>query len=558
MEHLASLGPWAQLVLGSALAGLLFLLVAFAGALRGRRVPGPLWVLPAAVTAGLGLFGALRQLDELLVRWAPDGRARDLGGLLVRAGDGLLPAAMGCELGGGLAVIAALALALRPALQRERETRWSASHALLPALIAAVGAPVLARFSAPIAPLIALVCALPCVVVGLRSGGRGERVPVARQLAEERVTVALLAFLGALALAQATRIHAAMGLFFGVADPRAMLAETLHGVASGPATILAALLVAGAGAAVVAPAARCLGSWRVPLGVGAMLLLVAPALLARQALTDTLGLVRLAAQPWYIDRVETLAAGGLDLPLGASHQVPREQLTLLAAPGRLELDGRALVWEGELLDGMHRPLFEALDSYGVLYSSLMVGDPTFRGELSLEAHRELRWGELEPLMRAMVGARFQQVWIRVSDDQRRLRSLELSVVGAPHPLAGQAEMASRKPREAFIRVARDLGGQPDPRVEIEALGGVWRILAPGLDPEPAADTEQLAAAAARVKERYPEDEELLVRPLESTTLAELVSVFRAVRGEGDDLAFPSPWIRLDRPESEPASTATPP
>jgi hypothetical protein len=544
MEQLAPFGPSARIVLWLTAAGLMGLLAAFVGALRGRRVPGPLWALPAALVAAVGLSGSVQLLDAALSTLAPEGRARDLTQLLIRSADGLLPAAMGCELGGGLAVLAALLVASRPLLKRTRAGRWSSTHALVPALIAAAGAPILARFSAPIAPLIALLCAAPCVIVGLRSGTRGERDAVARQLAAERVTVAALAFLGALGLAQATRIHAAMRVFFGIADPRAMLAESLQGLASGPATILAALLVAGAGAAVVAPAARCLGHWRVPVGLGALLLLALPAFLARGALTDRLDRVRLAAQPWYADRVETLASKGVELPLSSSWSTPREQLTLLAAPGLLELDGEPLPWEGERRDGMHWPLFQALDRYGVLYDSLMLDDATFRGELSLEAHRGLGWSELEPLLRAVAGARFQRVLIRVSDGERRLRSVELAAVSAPHPLAGQAEKAPRGPGEQFVRLARDLGERPDPPVLLEALGGVWVLSAPGLEPEPAADTEQLAEAARRVAEAYPDQGDLLVRPLESTTLAELVAVLDAVRGGDPEPLFPYPRVRF--------------
>ncbi len=154
------------------------------------------------------------------------------------------------------------------------------------------------------------------------------------------------------------------------------------------------------------------------------------------------------------------------------------------------------------------------------------------------------WSELEPLLRAVAGARFQQVLIRVSDGERRLRSVELAAVSAPHPLAGQAEKAPRGPGEQFVRLARDLGERPDPPVLLEALGGVWVLSAPGLEPEPAADTEQLAEAARRVAEAYPDQGDLLVRPLESTTLAELVAVLDAVRGGDPEPLFPYPRVRF--------------
>ena len=552
-----------QLVLALSALGVVVLLIQLAAAWRGRRVPAPLWGLPAALVVTVALAASWQQLGEVLA--LAEGHSRGAASTLVITGGAaaLPPALWGSALGGGLAILAAWLLALVPLVRREPGSRWSSSHAVLPAVLAAGGAPILARFTPPIAPLIVLVASLPCVMAALRCARPEARASaVGSGLASARFSVAVLATLGALALAQAVRIHSAWAVMRAVgvaaATTKLQLLAALKHHHAGPATILAALVVLVVGAAVVVPVAR--RAWDRKAVVSGLLLLglALPALGARHMLADRLDQVREAARPWYEDRVESLASKGLELPRSTSLKLPKDMLSVSVSPGSLTVDGLALPRDGELRDGLHWPLFQALDGHAVQYASLVDDHEPFRGTLLLEVHRTLRWDELEPVLGAIVGARFQDAAVAVADERRHLRVLDLSLVGPPHPAAGSAPLHPAPPddEERFVRLGYDLSKFSPPRIQLEALEGVWRLSTPTMEPLLASDTAQLADAARRIKDQYPDDEDLLVLPVASTTWGELVAALDAVRGPGnyEDVMFPYPRVVLgDEAAAEPTA-----
>jgi hypothetical protein len=557
--ELSALAAASQLVLALGVLGVVALLVQFVLALRGRRVAAPLWGLPAALVVTVALGASWMQLGDVLA--LAGGHSRAFAPRLVTTGGAaaLPPALWGSALGGGLALIASWLLGLFPLLRRAPETRWSLGHAVLPAVLAAGGAPILARFTPPIAPLIVLVASVPCVLVALRCARSEARASaVGSGLASSRFSVAVLATLGALALAQAVRIHSAWAVMRAVgmaaATTKQQLLAAMHHHHAGPATILAALVVLVVGTAVVVPVARrAWDRWAVLSGL-LLLGLALPPLGARHLLADRLEQVREAARPWYEDRVEALAARGLELPRSTALKMPLDVLTIGVSPTELRVDEQVIPRDGELRDGLHWPLFEALDGYAVSYAELVEDDLTFRGTLMLEAHGELRWDELEPLLRAVVGARFQEVALAVRSEERQLRVLDVNLVGPVHPSAGSTSpsVAVSNDEERFVRLAYDLDKRDPPRIQLEALDGVWRLSTPYMEPQLASDTAQLAVAARLIKDQYPEDEDLMVFPVASTRWAELVAALDAVRGPGnyEDVMFPYPRFVLA--ELEPA------
>ncbi len=565
MDVLARLGPFTLLVAILAFAGFLVLFAAFVLSLRGRRVSAPAWALPASLAATVGLTGGWLGVDTAVAVATQGGDT--LGVSLVAAGAAIAlePALAGCAAAGGLALLAAWLLALTPILRRAVGTRWSWGHALVPALLAAGGAPVLGRFAGPWAALFALVGAFPCVLVALRCSERGLEEPEpGRVVGATRLAVFLLAPLGTLALAQALRIHAAMGLFravgFASVETKTSLMAAVRTQAMAPAAVLAVLVVIAAGAAVVAPVARSAWDRRAVVGAVVVLLLVAPPLGARSLLMDGLARVRQAARPWYEDRVTELATRGLELPRSTAHRTPERMLTLSAAPQGLAVDELPLPWEAEVQDGLHWPLFRALDSHAVQQADLGYGAVAFQGLLLLQVHGELSWEQVEPLLRTAVGARFFTAQVAVASPDRELRVLELELDGEIHPSAGSTpppQPSEVAPAPAVNRfVSLTLGSKPtrDPVIALEALDGVWRLTAPGLEPELARDAEELTEAAYRIKSQYPDEEDVLVRPVPSTTWAELVAALDAVRGSGTvkDPVFPYPTISLrGKPQGEP-------
>ena len=552
------------LALGLGVLGAVALVVLLGASLRGRRVPAPLWGLPAAMVATVALASSWLQLGQVLA--LAEGHSPGFAPRLVIAGGAaaLSPALWGSALGGGLALLAAWLLALVPLLRREPGSHWSPGHAVLPAVLAAAGAPILARFTLPIAAVILLVASVPCVLVALRCAHPEARASaVGSFLASARFSVAVLATLGALALAQAVRIQSAWAVMravgLAVATTKQQLLAALHHHHAGPATILAALVVLVVGAAMVAPVA--LRSWDRRAVVSGLLLLALalPVVGARGLLVARLDQVREAARPWYEDRVETLAARGLELPRSTSLKIAVDLLGVSVSPSEITVDEGVLPVDGERRDGMHWPLFEALDRRAVRYASLMDEGEPFRGTLLLEVHRTLRWDELEPVLLAIVGARFQEVAVGVADEQRRMRVLDLALVGVAHPSAGTAQLAQAtsesQEAERFVRLAPNLERLPQPRIRLEALEGVWRLVAPGMEPQLAGDTAQLAQAARTIKDQYPDDEELLVVPVASTDWGELVAALDAARGPGnyEDVMFPYPRIVLQAPEPAPVT-----
>jgi hypothetical protein len=555
MDLLAQPGAILAVLVLAAL-GLLALLAMLGFAARGRRVPAPLWGLPAALVAAVALGVGWVQLGDVLALTGE--RSRAYAPQLVTSGGAaaIEPALWGCALAGALAVLAAWLVALVPLIRREPGSRWSPGHAVLPAVLAAGGAPILARFTPPIAPLIVLLASAPCLLVALRCSRSEDRDQAVHSgLASARFSVAVLAAAGALALAQAVRIHSAWAVMRAVgmaaATTKQQLLVALHHHHSGPATILAALVVLAVGAAVVAPTARQAWGRREVISGALLLCLALPPLAVRGLLVDRLAQVREAARPWFEDRVEGLATQEIELPRSTSAKMPSPILSVSVSPSTVHVEDAAFPRVGPLRDGMLWPLFEALDQRAVQYAALLGEGEPFRGTLTLELHRELRWVELEPVLLAIVGARFQDVAVGVTDEQRRLRVFDLVLSGQAHPDAGSAPLEPAAPdeEERFVRLAYDLSGMPQPRIRLEALEGVWRLVAPGMEPQLAGDTAQLAQAARTIKDEYPDDEELLVLPVASTTWGELVAALDAVRGPTnyEDVMFPYPRIVLRVP-----------
>ncbi len=537
---------WALLGLGS--LGALSALVLFVLTLRGRRITGALWALPAslAVTAGLFaswvelgvVFGSMTELrSTFLVSMASIGLGAALG-----------PALVGCALAGGLALCAALLLGLALLLRPGPGTRWSLGHALLPALLGAVGAPLLARTAGPLAAVVALAGVLPCVLGSLRCSRREARSsPAARRLAAGRLAVALLAPLGALAWAQALRIDSARRLFEIVGYPSTRMEQlaTAWWVNATSATILASLLVAVAGAAIVVPIARDAWDRRAALGAVTFLLLAGLPLAPRALLIQRLAQARDAARPWYEDRVRELAAQGLELPTSTSVRVPKDMLSASVAPGSLLVDDQPVPFEGELRDGMNWPLFLALDGQAALGG----GSLAFRGSVRLQIHRELTWSEIEPLVRAAAGARFTTAHIAVADSNGEMAVLVLALDGEPHPRAGTTPAPDSLPptqeseRLVELLLPRSSGPEAPPRVRLEALDGAWRMSAPGMEPELASLPNELEAGARRIKAEYPEDEDLLLVLAPTIRWQDLVTALDAVRGASwEDSLFPYPHL----------------
>jgi hypothetical protein len=568
MEALTALGPISLTVLALGLAGLLCLVGCGLGSLRGRRVPAPLWLLPAVAVATPGLFGAWFALGVVI---EASSQARStLVMAMVAAGSAfaLEPALLGTGLAGVLALLAAWTLAVLPLLRREPSTRWSPGHALIPAVLVVLGAPLLARVAGPVGALVALVGAFPCVLVALRCGVSGATPQgPGLHLARGRFTVAALAPAGALALAQASRIQRAREIFeaigFASAHTKASMLAAMGTPLHTPAVVLAALLVLVVGAAVVAPVVRERWDSRAWLGAAAMVLLALPPLFGRSLLVDRLAEAREEARPWYELRVEQLAALGIELPRSSALRLPMDMLTVSVAPDGLAVEGLPLPWDAPHQDGLHWPLFRALDSHAVAQAELAYEAVPFRGSLLLEAHGALSWSQLEPLLRTASGARFVRADIAVANVQRRLSVIQLELVGAVHPEAGstppaQIGSAEGEP-ERFLFMPRPRRAPPMSPVLLEALDGVWRISARGMEPGLARDTDQLRAAARVIKGQYPDVDEFGLVLAPDTTWAELVAALDAVRGDGTGMEelFLYPYVVLEPPAEEPGVSPEP-
>ncbi len=273
------LGILSLAVLALGPVGVVTLLGCLVLALRGWRVPTVVWALPGILAVTLGLGGSRLELG--LVLQAVAGADPWVATSLAAAGTSiaLQPALLGSAVGGLLALAAAWLLALVPLLRRAPGTRWSPGHALVPALIAVVGAPLLARFAGPLGALVVLLGAAPCVLAALRCATREARgEPDGRAVVAGRFGVVALAVMGALPLAQAVRVQAASAAFHAVGHAAASTkAELLAAVGQqhqSAATVLAALVVLVAGVAILAPVAR---AWDRRAAVGAALLLIAVA-----------------------------------------------------------------------------------------------------------------------------------------------------------------------------------------------------------------------------------------------------------------------------------------
>ncbi len=550
---------WAVAGLGA--LGAVAALVLFVLALRGRRVPGALWALPAALVAVLGLGASWIELGVVLGSMEPLHSTLVVSMLAIGAGRALGPALVGCGLASVLALGAALLLGIALLLRPGADTRWSLGHALFPALIGAVGAPLLARSAGPLAAVVALIGVLPCVLGALRCARREARSsPGARRLAAGRLAIALLAPLGALALAQALRIDSARRLFeiVGYQSSRLELLATAWWVHATPATILAALLVAMAGAAIVVPVAR--GSWdrRAFRGAAAFLIVAALPLLPRARLVEGLAEARDAARPWYEDRARQLAGEGLELPTSSSLRTPQDMLALSVTPDWLAVDGRRLERADALRDGMHWSLFQDLDEQAAAQQRVGGGLVGFRGSIRLQLHRDLVWGDLEPLLRAAAGARFTEARVAVVNPDGELGVIALSLGGEPHALAGTTPAPERTEPpgdgERFVELLLPREGPAEPpRVRLEALDGAWRLSAPGMEPELSSDPSSLEAGVRRIKDEYPDDEDLLVLPDGATRWQDLILALDALRGESwADALFPYPHLDLSQRTSEEA------
>ena len=565
MDSLVVLGPISLAVIGLAVLGLVGLLVCFVVALRGHRVAAPAWGLPAVTVAFLGLFGSWLELG--LVLELGERSQSTLAFTLTAAGAGIAlePALLGCAAAGVLATLAAWMLALSSLIRRVEGGRWSMEHALVPALLTAVAAPVLGSMVGPPAAVVALLGGFPCVLAGLRCARREVRAePVGRAMASARLAVALLAIMGAMGLVQAIRIFSAKGLFDAVGSTassgKTVLLVDLVRHAHGPAVVLAALLVLAVAAAVVVPVARSAWDRTALVGVAILVLLALPAVGARTLLVERLDDVRTSWRPWYLDRVNELADEGLELPRGTALRMPEEMLTLSASPAGLAVDDLPLPWDAEQQDGLHWSLFRALDSQAVMQADLGYGAVVFRGSLRLQVHRSLTWAQVEPLLRTAVGARYVTMLVAVSSADRELKVSELALVGDTHPEAGSTpppapeHEAAVAPLDRFVSLVLGDPEPVNPRIRLEALDGLWRISAPGIEPELARDTSELTQAARRIKDEYPDDEDVVVVPVADTTWGELVAALDAVRGlqNYEDVMFPYPRIVFEAPEPEAA------
>ncbi len=565
MELLERLGPFSLVVLSLAVLGLAALPVLAGLTLRGRRIGAPAWILAPAIVVGVGLLGGRFGVLMAIEAAGVDDSTWVTSLLSAAAAYALEPALLGCVAGGALALLSAYIIAALTLLQRTPPLRWSFGHALVPALLGVVGAPLLAHFAGAHAAVLTLAGAFPCVLVALRCATREQRrEPVGRALASARLSVALLAPLGALALAQALRIFGARGLFqavgFAAANTKLSLLEAMQVHAAAPAAVLAVLVVAGVAAAMLTPVARAAWDRRTVVGGVVALVLCLPAVGARATLMDALDDLRTAARPWYLDRPAELAADGLELPRSTAVRGPERMLTLSVTPGSLSLDGLPLSWEGERRDGLHWPLFRALDAEAVRQSDLGIEGLAYDGKLLLQVHRELTWEQVEPLLRTAVGARFSTLMVATSNERRELRVFELELVGETHPEAGSTQPAAEAPGaepalDRFVSLTIGGGDEREYLIVLEALDGVWRVSAPGMEPGLATDTAELSAATRRIKDEYPDQEDILLVPDPDTSWQELVAAVDAVRGSESyaDTMFPYPRLELSSPEPGPAT-----